>query len=173
MLGSEGDGLSSHWLREADESVCVPMSAHAMALGVDSLNVVAAAAVACYALMRGDGLTGAQGRLSGVLAAAKYWLESLRHSNTMAPRPTSQTSSENARLTETLARTKPSSRKSVFRPNSTVAVIRPQFRPFLFAQRHQQPQADGDQAFHHGDGDREHRGLVHLVLASACSSRCG
>ncbi len=55
MLGSEGDGLSSHWLREADESVCVPMSAHAMALGVDSLNVVAAAAVACYALMRGDG----------------------------------------------------------------------------------------------------------------------
>jgi tRNA G18 (ribose-2'-O)-methylase SpoU len=31
------------------------MSAHAMALGVDSLNVVAAAAVACYALMRGTG----------------------------------------------------------------------------------------------------------------------
>jgi tRNA G18 (ribose-2'-O)-methylase SpoU len=55
MLGAEGEGLSSHWLREADESVCVPMSPHAMALGVDSLNVVAAAAVACYALMRGPG----------------------------------------------------------------------------------------------------------------------
>jgi len=55
MLGSEGDGLSSRWLREADESVCIPMSPHAMALGVDSLNVVAAAAVACYALMRGTG----------------------------------------------------------------------------------------------------------------------
>ncbi|HEY7362049.1 MAG TPA: TrmH family RNA methyltransferase, partial [Streptosporangiaceae bacterium] len=55
MLGSEGDGLSSRWLHEADESVCIPMSPHAMALGVDSLNVVAAAAVACYALMRGAG----------------------------------------------------------------------------------------------------------------------
>ena len=55
MLGSEGDGLSSRWLREADQSVCIPMSPHAMALGVDSLNVVAAAAVACYALMRGAG----------------------------------------------------------------------------------------------------------------------
>jgi tRNA G18 (ribose-2'-O)-methylase SpoU len=29
------------------------MSPHAMAFGVDSLNVVAAAAVACYALLRG------------------------------------------------------------------------------------------------------------------------
>jgi tRNA G18 (ribose-2'-O)-methylase SpoU len=55
MLGSEGDGLSSRWLHEADQSVCIPMSPHAMALGVDSLNVVAAAAVACYALMRGAG----------------------------------------------------------------------------------------------------------------------
>ncbi len=55
MLGSEGDGLSSRWLHEADESICIPMSPHAMALGVDSLNVVAAAAVACYALMRAAG----------------------------------------------------------------------------------------------------------------------
>jgi tRNA G18 (ribose-2'-O)-methylase SpoU len=31
------------------------MSPQAMALGVDSLNVVAAAAVACYALMSGGG----------------------------------------------------------------------------------------------------------------------
>jgi len=55
LLGSEGDGLSARWRHEADESVCIPMSPQAMALGVDSLNVVAAAAVACYALMRGGG----------------------------------------------------------------------------------------------------------------------
>jgi len=53
LLGSEGDGLSARWRHEADESVCIPMSQQAMALGVDSLNVVAAAAVACYALMSG------------------------------------------------------------------------------------------------------------------------
>ena len=41
------------WRHEAGESVCIPMSPQAMALGVDSLNVVAAAAVACYALMSG------------------------------------------------------------------------------------------------------------------------
>jgi tRNA G18 (ribose-2'-O)-methylase SpoU len=52
MLGSEGDGLSSRWLREADEAVCIPMSLDAMALGVDSLNVVAAAAIACHSLTR-------------------------------------------------------------------------------------------------------------------------
>src|SRR6266516_3751274 len=55
LLGSEGDGLSARWRHEADESVCIPMSPQAMALGVDSLNVVAAAAVACYALMGGVG----------------------------------------------------------------------------------------------------------------------
>ncbi|GHH66999.1 rRNA methyltransferase [Streptosporangium violaceochromogenes] len=53
LLGSEGDGLSSRWLHEADEAVCIPMSPAAMSLGVDSLNVVAAAAVACHGLMRG------------------------------------------------------------------------------------------------------------------------
>ncbi|MFF5260587.1 TrmH family RNA methyltransferase [Actinomadura viridis] len=52
MLGSEGDGLSSRWLSEADEAVCIPMSPAAMANGVDSLNVVAAAAIACHGLMR-------------------------------------------------------------------------------------------------------------------------
>ncbi|SDH39173.1 tRNA G18 (ribose-2'-O)-methylase SpoU [Sinosporangium album] len=52
LLGSEGDGLSSRWLHEADQAVCIPMSAEAMDLGVDSLNVVAAAAIACYALVR-------------------------------------------------------------------------------------------------------------------------
>jgi tRNA G18 (ribose-2'-O)-methylase SpoU len=52
LLGTEGDGLSSHWLAEADTAVCVPMSAGALALGVDSLNVVAAAAIACHELAR-------------------------------------------------------------------------------------------------------------------------
>ncbi|MGV9777632.1 TrmH family RNA methyltransferase [Streptosporangium sp. NPDC003464] len=53
LLGSEGDGLSSRWLHEADRPVCIPMSPAAMDLGVDSLNVVAAAAIACHGLMRG------------------------------------------------------------------------------------------------------------------------
>jgi tRNA G18 (ribose-2'-O)-methylase SpoU len=52
MLGTEGDGLSSRWLHEADQAVCIPMSPGAMACGVDSLNVVAAAAVACHELVR-------------------------------------------------------------------------------------------------------------------------
>lgn len=52
LLGTEGDGLSSRWLREADEAVCIPMSPGAMAAGVDSLNVVAAAAIACHRLRR-------------------------------------------------------------------------------------------------------------------------
>jgi len=51
MLGTEGDGLSSRWLHEADEPVCIPMNASAMAAGVDSLNVVAAAAIACHSLV--------------------------------------------------------------------------------------------------------------------------
>ena len=52
MLGSEGDGLSSHWLDEADEPVCIPMSPDALSAGVDSLNVTAAAAIACHALLQ-------------------------------------------------------------------------------------------------------------------------
>ncbi|MEP7024908.1 MAG: RNA methyltransferase, partial [Actinomycetota bacterium] len=54
MLGTEGDGLSSHWLDAADQAVRIPMADGAMAVGVDSLNVVAAAAVACYAFAHGD-----------------------------------------------------------------------------------------------------------------------
>jgi tRNA G18 (ribose-2'-O)-methylase SpoU len=50
LFGTEGDGLSSHWMHEADSRVCIPMAPRAMAAGVDSLNVVAAAAVACHAL---------------------------------------------------------------------------------------------------------------------------
>jgi tRNA G18 (ribose-2'-O)-methylase SpoU len=47
VVGSEGDGLSPHWLGEADQRVRIPM-----APGVDSLNVAAATAVACYVLSR-------------------------------------------------------------------------------------------------------------------------
>ncbi|MFI6323484.1 TrmH family RNA methyltransferase [Nonomuraea sp. NPDC050556] len=53
LMGSEGPGLSPRWLNEASERVCIPMSATAMASGVDSLNVVAATAIACHTLMRG------------------------------------------------------------------------------------------------------------------------
>ena len=45
FLGSEGDGLSSRAFAACDLKVRIPMAA-----GVDSLNVAAAAAVACYAL---------------------------------------------------------------------------------------------------------------------------
>jgi tRNA G18 (ribose-2'-O)-methylase SpoU len=50
LLGTEGDGLSARWLSEADEAVCIPMRPGARAAGVDSLNVVAAAAIACHVL---------------------------------------------------------------------------------------------------------------------------
>jgi tRNA G18 (ribose-2'-O)-methylase SpoU len=47
VLGAEGPGLSEGALAAADLRVRIPMSA-----GVDSLNVAAAAAVACYAISR-------------------------------------------------------------------------------------------------------------------------
>jgi tRNA G18 (ribose-2'-O)-methylase SpoU len=47
LLGTEGDGLSSRWRHMADQSVRIPMDPGARAAGVDSLNVVAAAAIAC------------------------------------------------------------------------------------------------------------------------------
>jgi tRNA G18 (ribose-2'-O)-methylase SpoU len=50
LFGTEGDGLSARWLDEADETVRIPMSPSARAAGVDSLNVVAAAAIACHLL---------------------------------------------------------------------------------------------------------------------------
>jgi tRNA G18 (ribose-2'-O)-methylase SpoU len=50
LLGTEGDGLSAHWLNEADEAVRIPMNPAARAAGVDSLNVVAATAIACHLL---------------------------------------------------------------------------------------------------------------------------
>lgn len=43
LLGSEGHGLSDRWTQEADHRAVIPMRA-----GIDSLNVAAATAVACY-----------------------------------------------------------------------------------------------------------------------------
>jgi tRNA G18 (ribose-2'-O)-methylase SpoU len=45
MLGTEGEGLSKRWSDGATVRARIPMSA-----GIDSLNVGAAAAIACYAL---------------------------------------------------------------------------------------------------------------------------
>ena len=45
LLGTEGEGLSARWVAEADDVAVIPMQA-----GIDSLNVAAAAAVACYVL---------------------------------------------------------------------------------------------------------------------------
>jgi tRNA G18 (ribose-2'-O)-methylase SpoU len=47
LLGSEGHGLSAHWERSAQRSAVIPMRA-----GIDSLNVAAATAVACYETAR-------------------------------------------------------------------------------------------------------------------------
>ncbi|HET7683531.1 MAG TPA: RNA methyltransferase [Marmoricola sp.] len=43
VLGSEGHGLSPRWEQAADRRAIIPMAA-----GIDSLNVAAATAVACY-----------------------------------------------------------------------------------------------------------------------------
>ncbi|PSK98654.1 tRNA G18 (ribose-2'-O)-methylase SpoU [Haloactinopolyspora alba] len=45
LVGGEGHGLSPRWMLDAHQRVRIPMSG-----GVDSLNVAAATAVACYAL---------------------------------------------------------------------------------------------------------------------------
>jgi tRNA G18 (ribose-2'-O)-methylase SpoU len=45
LVGGEGSGLSGRWLAAADHAVRIPMSR-----GIDSLNVAAAAAIACYLL---------------------------------------------------------------------------------------------------------------------------
>jgi tRNA G18 (ribose-2'-O)-methylase SpoU len=47
VLGSEGHGLSSRWEQTADRRAVIPMAA-----GIDSLNVAAATAVACYVAAR-------------------------------------------------------------------------------------------------------------------------
>jgi tRNA G18 (ribose-2'-O)-methylase SpoU len=47
VLGSEGHGLSPRWEQAADRRATIPMAA-----GIDSLNVAAASAVACYVAAR-------------------------------------------------------------------------------------------------------------------------
>jgi tRNA G18 (ribose-2'-O)-methylase SpoU len=47
VLGSEGHGLSARWEQSADRRAVIPMAA-----GIDSLNVAAASAVACYVAAR-------------------------------------------------------------------------------------------------------------------------
>jgi tRNA G18 (ribose-2'-O)-methylase SpoU len=47
LMGSEGPGLSRRWMESADRRAVIPMGA-----GIDSLNVAAATAVACYVTAR-------------------------------------------------------------------------------------------------------------------------
>ncbi|GAB2741523.1 TrmH family RNA methyltransferase [Nocardioides pakistanensis] len=47
LLGSEGPGLSRRWMDTAERCAVIPMAA-----GIDSLNVAAATAVACYVTAR-------------------------------------------------------------------------------------------------------------------------
>jgi len=47
VLGSEGHGLSRRWEETADRRAIIPMRE-----GIDSLNVAAASAVACYVAAR-------------------------------------------------------------------------------------------------------------------------
>lgn len=47
VLGSEGHGLSPRWEQSADRRAIIPMAA-----GIDSLNVAAASAVACFVTAR-------------------------------------------------------------------------------------------------------------------------
>jgi tRNA G18 (ribose-2'-O)-methylase SpoU len=47
VLGSEGHGLSARWEQSAQRRAVIPMRE-----GIDSLNVAAAAAVACYETAR-------------------------------------------------------------------------------------------------------------------------
>jgi len=47
LMGSEGPGLTRRWMESADRRAVIPMAA-----GIDSLNVAAATAVACYGTAR-------------------------------------------------------------------------------------------------------------------------
>ena len=47
IVGSEGPGLTEHWQREADVRMTIPMAA-----GIDSLNVAASVAIACWHFRR-------------------------------------------------------------------------------------------------------------------------
>src|SRR6476660_8094200 len=53
VLGSEGHGLSARWEQSADRRAIIPMRE-----GIDSLNVAAATAVACYVTMKRPSVVG-------------------------------------------------------------------------------------------------------------------
>jgi tRNA G18 (ribose-2'-O)-methylase SpoU len=61
MLGTEGAGLSTRWSRGADIRAVIPMRA-----GIDSLNVAAASAIACYVLGRDERSPGSPGSLGSL-----------------------------------------------------------------------------------------------------------
>src|SRR3712207_5582188 len=52
LVGTEGQGLSQRWMAAADVRAVIPMAG-----GIASLNVAAAAAVACYAARRRTGVS--------------------------------------------------------------------------------------------------------------------
>jgi tRNA G18 (ribose-2'-O)-methylase SpoU len=61
LFGAEGGGLSAGWTRGAELRAKIPMSA-----GIDSLNVAAASAIACYVLgPRSAGTRGVTGQSPG------------------------------------------------------------------------------------------------------------
>ena len=60
VLGSEGHGLSDRWEQAADRRAIIPMAA-----GIDSLNVAAASAVACYVTARRRAVTAQVGQSGG------------------------------------------------------------------------------------------------------------
>ena len=64
IVGSEGPGLTEHWQRAADVRVTIPMAA-----GIDSLNVAASVAIACWHFRALDQssspMTGETGQSSG------------------------------------------------------------------------------------------------------------
>lgn len=61
IVGSEGHGLTEHWQREADVQVTI-----AMAPGIDSLNVAAATAIACWHFSaQSDSIRGETGQSAG------------------------------------------------------------------------------------------------------------
>ncbi|HET7386411.1 MAG TPA: RNA methyltransferase [Nocardioidaceae bacterium] len=60
LLGSEGHGLSARWAGAAERRAVIPMSA-----GIDSLNVAAASAVACYVAASRSERDGVAGQSAG------------------------------------------------------------------------------------------------------------
>lgn len=62
VLGSEGPGVSDRWMTTADVRAQIPMAG-----GIDSLNVGAAAAIACYVLASGQSGGNSSARASASL----------------------------------------------------------------------------------------------------------